>query len=126
MNLKSLAGSYTAIVNPDINATLLRSSGYTTSDDGTQVPTYTVIANVSVQVQGVNGSDYERISNINQQAVLRTVFITGIWEGIIRTDQTGGDILQFSMIPDGTINNWKLIYVAEAWSNWTKAIVALQ
>ena len=125
MNLHATASRFTQIINPDIFATLLRSTGYTTGTDGTRTPTYDTFTG-PIQVQGINDSDYVHINAMNQMSVLRSVWINGNWAGIVRNDEQGGDVLQFPMLAGGPVESWKVIVVKEAWPDWTSVIVCLQ
>jgi len=123
MNLHGIVSGSIARVNPFIDASLKRSTGSTTGADGQRTPTYTTLTG-KIQVQGVNAKDREYLQSQNQQEVLRTVYLLGNWAGIIRTDQTGGDVITFS--EDGKTYNWKCITVKDKWPDWTSVIVAQQ
>ena len=125
MNLHATVGRVVGIINPDIPATLLRSTGYTTGGDGTQAGTYDTLSGM-IQVQGLCGTDYQHINNMNQMSVLRSVWILGNWAGVIRTEEKGGDIMKFPRVPDGPVETWKVITVKEAWADWSSVIVCLQ
>ncbi|MFA6213383.1 MAG: hypothetical protein WC714_28360 [Candidatus Obscuribacterales bacterium] len=125
MNLHLMVRGLIGSINPDISATLKRSTGYTTGTDGTRVPAYTTLTGM-IQVQGINNSDLVHVNNLNQAAVLRSVWLHGNWAGVIRTDETGGDLLEFPMVPGGAVKTWKITTVKESWPDWTSVIVALQ
>lgn len=125
MNLHGIVRGAITSINPDINATLLRSNGYTTDAAGKQTPAYLTFTG-KIQVQGVNGKDLEHTDRLNIQGVLRTVYLRGNWAGVIRADQRGGDVLKFPQLPGATIQDWRVVNVAESWPDWTKAIVCLQ
>ena len=126
MNLHSIATDYTNQINPNISATLLKSTGYTTAADGTQTPNYAGSLTGMVQVQGINADDYVHINAMNQMPVLRSVWIVGNWAGVVRDTEAGGDILQFPMFPGGAVMSWNIIVVKEQWPEWTSVIVGLQ
>ena len=125
MNLDATVGHVIGIINPDIPATLLRSTGYVTGTDGTQAGTYDTLSGM-IQVQGLCGTDYQHINNMTQMSVLRSVWILGNWAGVIRTEGTGGDIMQFPRVPGGNVESWKVITVKESWPDWSSVIVCLQ
>lgn len=125
MNLHGLVRAAVSSVNPDITATLLRSTGYTTSASGKQIPTYTQLSG-KIQVQGVSAKDLEHTDNLNIQGVLRTVYLLGNWAGVVRADQKGGDIIKFPQMPGGTVQDWRVILPKEQWPEWSSVIVWLQ
>lgn len=106
-----------------LTATLKKSSGYTTSDDGSRVPSYTTTT-VDVQVQALQYNDLQMVSGLNIQGERRAMYVYGAWNGAIRADNKGGDLITLS---DGTI--WLVVMVLEPWSSsagWTKVCVVLQ
>jgi len=125
MNLHGIVSNAIGTVNPFITAILKRSTGYTTSADGTQVPTYTTLTG-AVQVQATSGKDIEHLNNLNIQGVFRTLYINGNWTGVVRADSKGGDVFTFPQIPGATAQNWKAVNVKETWPDWSSIIVVLQ
>jgi len=125
MNLHSIVNSAIKRVNPDISATLKRSTGFTVETNGKQTPTYSTLTGM-IQVQATSGKDLEHMNNLNIQGVFRTVYLLGNWAGVVRTDSKGGDIMSFPQIPGGTVHNWKVINVKETWPDWSSVIVVLQ
>jgi hypothetical protein len=121
MNLHAIVRSAISIVNPYVTAILYISTGFTTNADGSRTPTYTTTT-LSVQVQAVTEGDLKHVSANNQgiQSVLRSVWLDGNWNGIIKADQTGGDFIEFGGY------RWKVIQVMEAWTEWTHVIVSQQ
>lgn len=125
MNLHGIVRGAITSVNPDIQATLMRSNGYTTGTDGKQIPAYTTLSG-KIQVQGVSAKDLEHTDNLNIQGVMRTVFIKGNWAGVVRADQKGGDVMKFAQIPGAAVQSWKVINVKETWPDWSSVLVLLQ
>lgn len=126
MDLHSLASSMISAVNPMVSVTLKRSSGYTTQDDGTQVPTYTTVSGVSVQTQSLTFQDLQKLDGMNIQGVRRAIYIGQEVEAVLRIGQQGGDLIVF---PDGTLpegNVWLAAQVLEAWPDWRKVAITLQ
>lgn len=123
MNLNDLVNGAVDVVNPPIQVTIQKSTGYTTSADGTQLPAYqTVIA--TARCQALTYNDLQQVSGLNTQGRRQALYIDGDWEGLIRADQKGGDVITF---PDGSV--WLCAMVLEAWSitaGWTKICVTLQ
>lgn len=148
MNLHGIVRSAITTVNPDIPALLQRSNGYTTLNDGEQVPQYLFMTG-NIQVQGVSGKDLEHVNMLNIQGVLRKVYMYGDWAGVVRGDGRGGDLLQFAdtsiattlmafdgsqlatfdgslLVNPGTAPYWKVVTVAETWPDWCSVIVSRQ
>jgi hypothetical protein len=125
MNLHNAVRGSIHVVNPEITATLLRSTGYTTGTDGKQTPTYSTLTG-SIQVQGLSGTDLRHMDSLNIQGVLRKVYINGNWAGVVRADSKGGDIMKFPQIPGAAVQDWRVIEVSETWPDWCSVIVCLQ
>ena len=126
MNLRGIANASTSTINPNIPVVWLQSTGYTTNAAGVRVPTQNTF-NIMAQVQAVTGSNLRHLDAIQQQGVVRSVYMYGNPQGSVRVDNKGGDILQFPQVPGSTeINNWKVIQVVETFPDWGHVIVALQ
>ena len=120
MNLHQMAAGYIGMVNPFTRADLLRSTGYTTNPDGTRTPTYDVIHNGMVQVQALSTDDLKQIEGLNIQGAKKGVYLNGNWNGVVRANRQGGDILKFNG------QTWLAVTVLENWPDWTKLAVVLQ
>ena len=74
------------------------------------------------QIQSLSSDELRLLTDmgINVQANRQTVFINGAWAGIVRADQTGGDVFLF----DGY--EWLVTMVSEQWPDWCKVIVTMQ
>lgn len=125
MNLHNIVRSAITSVNPDIDASLLRSNGYTTDAAGKQIPAFLTFTG-KIQVQGVSGKDLEHTDFLNIQGVLRTVYLRGNWAGVVRANQTGGDMMKFPQQPGAAVSDWRVITVKESWPDWCSVIVWLQ
>lgn len=125
MNLHGIVRGAITSVNPDINATLLRSNGYVTGADGKQVPVFLTYSG-KIQAQGVSAKDLEHTDFLNIQGVLRTVYLRGNWAGVVRADQKGGDIMKFAQTPGAVVQDWCVVMVKEQWPDWCSVIVWLQ
>ena len=68
----SISNGAVQAVNANIPATLMKSTGYTTSDDFQQVPEYSQTA-VMVQVQAMSQQDLQHIDGLNIQGTMRKV-----------------------------------------------------
>lgn len=125
MNLHGIVRGAITSVNPDVAATLYRSTGYTTSTSGKQTPSYAVVTG-SIQVQHLSGKDLKHAERLNLQGVLRSVYMFGDWQGVVRADEKGGDLLVFRPVPADDLKVWKVVNVAETYPDWCKVLVAMQ
>jgi len=124
MNLHSIVSGAVGAINPLVIATIQQSTGYTEADDGTQVPTYAAPVNVQAQSQPLTFSDLRQLDGLNIQGIKRAIYLTGNWQGLVRTAKKGGDLIT---LPNGT--NWLVVLELENWSDtsgWSKVAVTLQ
>ena len=95
------------------------SNGQTVASE-TMTTSYSILA----QVQALSGRDLRQIEGLNLQGTLRSIYITGSLDGIVRPTIKGGDLVT---LPDGSV--WLVTLVPEPWNltaSWTKAILTLQ
>lgn len=124
MNLHGITRAYITQVNPDIDATLIKSTGYTVINYK-QTPTYSVTP-VRIQVQGVKPSTLQHMDALNIQGVLRQVHMYGNTAGVVRPDGTGGDLMNFPQAPGSAAQTWKVVAVLETFPDWCSLVVQLQ
>jgi hypothetical protein len=120
MNLHNIVTNVISSVNPMMLATIKHSDGYTTADDGTRTPAYTITPNVRVQRQALSEDDLRQIEGLNIQGEMCSMYINGSIRAVSRTDGTGGDLITLS---DSTI--WLATRILENWdptSGWTKVL----
>lgn len=126
MNLRSIANSVTAAINPNILGTWKQSTGYTVGVDFKQVPTYDTYEDLPIQVQELTQADIKLMEGLNIQGVLKVVYINELPLGVVRTLGQGGDILQFPLFGDATVRDWLVVKVKEQYPDWASVIVCLQ
>lgn len=126
MNLRSIANSVTQAINPNLLAIIQFSTGYTTNADGTQVPAYTTVTGVSVQVQALTGKDLRQAegAGLNLNGTLRAIYMNGQADGVVRSQLKGGDLIILTGGPNA--GTWLVTQVAEPWTDWVHYIVTLQ
>jgi len=131
LNLHQLVRGYINVVNPDIDAVLRKSAGYTIDDDGTQIPAYEAPVTVSAQVQSLTTRDLRQLEALNIQNAGIAVYFNGVIDGVLRVSQKGGDLVEFpAVLPDnpelaGTV--WLTTNVLEQWpTGWCKVSLTLQ
>jgi hypothetical protein len=123
MNLHGLVAPCVAVINPWLTVMIRQADGYTTGADGTQVPNYTETS-AQAQCQALQYNDLQQMSGLNIQGRRQALYITGDWEGLVRSEAKGGDVIIF---PDGSV--WIAVMVLEPWADtagWTKLCVTLQ
>lgn len=124
MNLHGIVRAAVGTVNPTIWVSIQRSTGYTTSDDGTRVPSYAPPVDVRAQMQSLQYNDIAQLDGLNIQGQRRALYLDGNWEGIVRADGKGGDRVT---LPDGSV--WLVALVLENWADrdgWVKVAITLQ
>lgn len=118
-------------VSPGLLGTWFQSTGYTIAADGTQIPTYATGQQVWLQVQPPSGRDLQQINYLQMQGVIRSVWMRGNPQGIVRVNPQGGDLLQFPQVMGAPVDNWLVApRVDETWAvdatGWAHVIVTLQ
>ena len=120
MNLYGFASPLIAAINPMVDVSLRASIGYTTNDDGKQVPEYAESVIIKGQKQEMSNSEIQFLDNLGITGILNKVYVNGRLNSIDRADGLGGDMLGFS---DG---NWLVVKIQEAWPDWICAIIQKQ
>ena len=72
------------------------------------------------------GEDLRHTDSLNIQGVLRTVYLRGNWAGVVRANQTGGDIMKFPQQRGAANSDWRVVTIKEQWPDWVAVIVVLQ
>jgi hypothetical protein len=129
MNLHGIVRGAITVVNQDVLATLRRSTGYTISPDGTQIPAYADTPDIAVQVQAASSDDIRQLDGLNIQGIRRVAYLNGSAMGVVRNLQVGGDLFIFpaGVLPEG--DTWLVAHVMEQWgpgSEWCKVALVLQ
>jgi hypothetical protein len=126
MNLHGIAVGAVSAVNPQIFATVKKSSGYTTSPDGTQVATYLTTTGW-IQMQGLVEREFAVLmqsEDFNMAAINRKIYAYGSLNMVIRTLGLGGDLIEVGTAPN--ITTWKLVRIWETWPDWCAVVVRQQ
>ena len=126
MNLHGTIRGAITSVNPDIIAQYRRSTGNTVGADFSQTPSYAPAVPVRIQPQALKGTALRHAEALNLQGVLRTVYMYGNTQAVFRPLQTGADLLQFPLVPNGPALNWLVVDVVETWPDWCNVTVCLQ
>lgn len=125
MRLRTIANGAIQGINRDQQIMWVQNIGYTTAPDGTRTPGQTSTP-VNANVQALSGTDLRHMDGLNIQGVMRSVYLYGDVEGIVRAQGRGGDMLQFPMTPGSDVQNWLVTQVMESWPHWCRVIVTLQ
>lgn len=120
MNLQALTSAVTAAVTPLTAATLRVSTGWIPGPGGVQQPSYAPDQQVMVQVQALTQPDIDHTEGLNLQSQNASIYLPGNWNGIIRQESKGGDLI----LIDGA--EWLIMAVPEQWPDWTRVIACRQ
>lgn len=127
MDLRGIANSVTGTINPNEIVTVLRSTGYSIGAGAKQVPSYAAPVVGPGQIQALDADDIKQIDGLNIQGVLRAIYLRGTLAGVVRPDQTGGDLITIAApAPEALRGTWLVVKVLETWPDWTKAVIVLQ
>lgn len=124
MNLHAMVSGAIATINPFITIVIQPSSGYTTNADGSQLPSYGAPITTQAQRQALQYNDIVQIDGLNIQGQKCKLYLNGSWNGIVRVNKKGGDLITF---PDGSV--WLVALVSENWSDvdgWVSIVCVLQ
>lgn len=122
MDLRGIANSATVAINPNETVTVLRSTGFTVGAGARQVPTYAAPVEGPAQIQALDADDIKQLDGLNIQGTIRAIYLRGVLAGVVRPNQTGGDLVKRN---DGA-ETWLVVQVLESWPDWTKAAIVLQ
>lgn len=127
MDLRGLANGMTSTINPNETVTVLRSTGFTTGAGVKQVPSYATPVSGPAQIQALDADDLKQLDGLNIQGTIRAIYLRGTLAGVVRPNQTGGDLVTIAApAPVALRGNWLVVKVLESWSDWTKAAIVLQ
>jgi hypothetical protein len=119
MNLHQIVSGVIGRVNPFREVSITQSTGYTTLQDGTRVPTTVTLTGLA-QIQDLSTDDLRLVEGLNLQGIHKVIYINGNWAGAVRASATGGDVFTFDGI------DWLVTMVPEEWPDWTKVVVTMQ
>jgi hypothetical protein len=121
MNLHGIASPLIAVVNPMQVASVRKSTGYTTDATGQRIPSYAPATPISCQIQSLSFNELTALDGLNIQGVKRKIYINGAWDGVIRADGKGGDLVT---MPNGDI--FLVVLALETWPDWSCVAVVKQ
>lgn len=120
MDIRGLANSVSAMVNPNVSVTIQASTGYTTGAGLKQVPSYAAPVTGFAQVQALTAADVRHLDGLNIQGASQSIILRGELNAVVRAHSLGGDLV--------TIGNdtFLTVTVLEQWPLWTRAAIQLQ
>lgn len=124
MNIHAIANGAITAVNPNVVASVLVSNGYTQAPDGQQIPAYFDPIAVQAQVQPLSTADIRKVEALNIQAVQRSIYLYGAFDGIVRPMLKGGDLVTIGTGPNPGI--YLITVNFEAWPDWCKVGCTMQ
>jgi len=122
MDLRGIANGVTSTVNPNETVNVLRSTGFTIGAGAKQVPSFAAPVSGPAQVQALDANDIKQLDGLNIQGTIRAIYLRGALAGVVRPNQTGGDIVKRK----NDSETWLVVKVLESWPDWTKAAIVLQ
>ena len=117
----NMARGQVSVINAPVIATISRSNGYTTANDGTRTPVFSVITGIKADIQPMTAQDLHQVDGLNMGGEKVTIFLSGELLGVLRAGQNGGDVIEF---PDG--KKYLVVLVLEQWANWVKVAAVRQ
>ena len=134
LNLHAAVRGVINAVNADIQGIILRSAGSVTLPNGKRKPEFLAAEYVTLQVQPlsagairISAGAIRQTEFLGLQGVMRSVYIYGITQGVVRPFLKGGDMLQFAEYPGVPTTTWLVTDVPETWGpGWSRVIVTLQ
>ena len=122
MDLRSIANSVSSVVNANETVAVLRSTGFAIGAGRRQVPEYADPVTGPAQIQALDANDIKQLDGLNIQGTIRAIYLRGVLAGVVRPEQTGGDIVK----RNAGAETWLVVKVLESWPQWTKAAIVLQ
>jgi hypothetical protein len=137
INVHAIANAAIQPINRDIDIVLRRSAGFADSPDGTQIPQYEPDVTIKAQVQVETPETFrqsptlgilqEKSVGLTVQPIRRSVYISGITNGLNRGLELGGDLMIFPEFPGYPDRIWLVTQVQEPWNgSWTRCVVTAQ
>lgn len=130
MNLRAIANRATSRINPNVPATLYRSTGWTKDASYRQVPSYGAPEAITVQVQALTQKELEHLDRLNISNGQASLFINTQLSSVDRPSQSGGDKVAFGSDAPAALRGqtWLVVAVLEGWvgSGWCKAAITSQ
>ncbi len=122
LRVRALANTMTVAVNENIEALLRVSTGYTVSDDGTQIPSYLTQPKV-IQTQSMDVEDLAHLGFANQQGEFMLAYADGMIPAIRRGLQLGTTFLVIKPYGEDDPTEWYVKKIVESYNDWVKILI---
>lgn len=127
IDVRGLANATITSVNPNISVSVLKSTGYTVGSGARQTPSYAAAVTVSAQMQALDGDDLKQLDSLNIQGTIRALYLYDYVAGVVRPNQTGGDLIKTTNVRGFPgVRDWLVVKVLEGWPTWSKVAIVLQ
>lgn len=124
LNLHQIVRPLISAVNTDVKGTVQIYIGQDSKPGGIRVPKYRTCENVSMQVQPLTYDDIKLLDSLNIQGVRRKIYLNGHLDGLVRSQDKGGDIITLTTGPNAGV--YLVALVSEAWPDWACVFCTLQ
>lgn len=124
MNLHQIVSGAIGTINPQIDLSIQVSTGSTPVAGGGRVPSYAAPVVVRGQVQPLQYRDIMQMDALNLQGTRRAIYINGRVDGLIRSENKGGDLITVTSGVNAGV--WLVALISEQWPDWCRALVTLQ
>lgn len=121
LNLHNVASGVISAANPMTEVIVKKCTGVISNPDYSRTPTYFEYPE-KVQFQALSQKQLEHMNDMNIQGILKKVFLKGLWEGVDRKKQKGGDLI----VEQKSGNVWLIVEVLEAFHGWSSVCVSKQ
>lgn len=126
INVRVIANKAIQPVNPNIDAILKVSIGYTTDRTGKRAPAFEE-STAKIQIQPLSGKEIMLIDGLEWQGgTFRAIHLTGNYSGLKRQKGAGADVLIFPEHKGAESSEWMVIQVMESWPTWCRLLVCQQ
>lgn len=125
INLRGLANRTLQTISPDREASLRRSTGFTTSASGLRTPSYDTFTG-PIQLQSASGRDIQHLNGMNITGIIRKIYLDGRWDSLVRSSLKGGDLFVFCDFGEEVESVWLVTPVTEQWETWCSVMVVRQ
>lgn len=124
MNLHAIVAGAIDVVNPRVDCIVRVSTGSTINAAGRRTPLYAPAVTRKGQVQPLSYKDITQLDMLNIQGTRRAIYLNGTIDGLVRSEEKGGDLIEITAGPNAGL--YLVALVAEAWPGWCKALCTLQ
>lgn len=122
MNLRGMANSIIAGVNPNQEAVLKINSGSAVDKSGAVAPCFEEKP-ITIQLQSISSADLEHLNLVNQQGQFIYAYLTGQIAAIRRSQGKGAERVIFTAYGENETSEWMVKQVLESYPEWCKVLL---